>query len=90
MNVQGKYFSNKAKFHQTLTGIETGTQGVFATCVKGKEARCVGELYSLFDKVQMYSILNEGRVKSIRVDGWIVYREALWAIRETRSHKQGQ
>lgn len=62
MNLQGKYFNDKAKFHQTLTGIETGTQGVFATCVKGKEARCVGELYSLFDKVRVGSIPNEGRV----------------------------
>ena len=24
---------------------------MFATCIKGKEPRCVGELYSLFDKV---------------------------------------
>ena len=61
MNLQGKYFSDKAKFHQTLTGIETGTQGVFATCIKGKEARCVGELYSLFDKVWMLSEHSVGQ-----------------------------
>ncbi|KAI5790697.1 hypothetical protein DFH27DRAFT_486193 [Peziza echinospora] len=53
MKVQGKYgggYGSKATFYQTLTGIEAGTQGVFATCDRGKEARCVGELYSLFDK----------------------------------------
>ncbi|KAF8443346.1 hypothetical protein BGX38DRAFT_1120220 [Terfezia claveryi] len=59
---KGRYFSDKAKFHQTLTGIETGTQGVFATCIKGKEARCVGELYSLFDKYseKLYGPFEKG------------------------------
>lgn len=43
--IQGKYYDPKSR------GIEPRTQGIFATCVKGREARCVEELYNLFDKV---------------------------------------
>jgi tRNA acetyltransferase TAN1 len=33
--------------------IEPGWQGIFATCDKGRESRCVAELYQLFDTVSL-------------------------------------
>ncbi|KAF8469021.1 hypothetical protein BDZ91DRAFT_721589 [Kalaharituber pfeilii] len=58
---KGKYYDTGFKLRQTLTGIENGTQGIFATCNKGKEARCVEELYRIFDKYteQIYGVQRE-------------------------------
>ena len=41
-------------------GIEPRTQGIFATCVKGREARCVEELYSIFGKVCVTNRFTNG------------------------------
>lgn len=30
--------------------IQPGDSGIFATCIKGKEAKCIGELRDLFDE----------------------------------------
>ncbi|KAI5842508.1 hypothetical protein DFP73DRAFT_479854, partial [Morchella snyderi] len=35
---------------QSVTGIDPGIQGIFATCERGREPKCVGELYGLFEK----------------------------------------
>ncbi|KAI5855267.1 hypothetical protein BZA05DRAFT_391059 [Tricharina praecox] len=35
---------------QTLTGIELGWQGIFATCDKGRESRAVAEMYSILEE----------------------------------------
>lgn len=35
----------------TSTKREVGGPGVYVTCVRGKEGRCVGELYDLLDEV---------------------------------------
>jgi len=40
----------KAKYH-SLHSIEEGSQGIFATCDRGREARCVEEMYRLLGQV---------------------------------------
>ncbi|PUU74053.1 hypothetical protein B9Z19DRAFT_1093761 [Tuber borchii] len=47
-----EYWKNqaKAKYH-SLYSIEEGSQGIFATCDRGREARCVEEMYRLLEQV---------------------------------------
>ncbi|KAA8897086.1 hypothetical protein FN846DRAFT_265270 [Sphaerosporella brunnea] len=40
----------KKNNYQTLTGIEPGWQGIFATCDKGRESRAVAEMYSILEE----------------------------------------
>ncbi|KAG0642865.1 hypothetical protein HOY80DRAFT_948607 [Tuber brumale] len=48
-----EYWKNqaKAKYHSLLHSIEEGSQGIFATCDRGREARCVEEMYRLLEQV---------------------------------------
>lgn len=46
------YWSRSVNNYQTITGIETGSEGIFATCNRGAEAKCVGEMYGLLGKVR--------------------------------------
>jgi len=47
-----EYWKNqaKAKYH-SLHSIKEGSQGIFATCDRGREARCVEEMYRLLEQV---------------------------------------
>ncbi|PWW72140.1 hypothetical protein C7212DRAFT_302648 [Tuber magnatum] len=51
-NKTKEYWKNqaKAKYH-SLHSIEEGSQGIFATCDRGREARCVEEMYRLLEQV---------------------------------------
>ncbi|CUS09671.1 unnamed protein product [Tuber aestivum] len=51
-NKTKEYWKNqaKAKYH-SLNSIEEGSQGIFATCDRGREARCVEEMYRLLEQV---------------------------------------
>lgn len=46
------YWSKSVNNYQTITGIETGSEGIFATCDRGTEPKCVGEMYGLLEKVR--------------------------------------
>ncbi|RPA99206.1 hypothetical protein L873DRAFT_1768080 [Choiromyces venosus 120613-1] len=64
-NKTKEYWKNqaKAKYH-SLHNIEEGSQGIFATCDRGREARCVEEMYRLLEQVasELYGLdLSDGK-----------------------------
>ncbi|KAK4913561.1 hypothetical protein LTR28_013754, partial [Elasticomyces elasticus] len=58
-----KQWRTPRKGEDTRRAIEAGDSGIWATCDKGKEAKCVGELKDLFTEVaeSMYSDLSEAK-----------------------------
>ncbi|KAI5806258.1 hypothetical protein EDC01DRAFT_141447 [Geopyxis carbonaria] len=58
--------SYKQKYHKShygsLTGIESGYQGLFATCERGRESRGVGEMYRLLEDCasKLYGLDSDG------------------------------
>lgn len=47
-----EYWKNQARAKQHAEhGIGEGDAGIFATCDRGREARCVEEMYGLLEKV---------------------------------------
>ena len=42
---------NAWKQGYSITGIEAGFKGIFATCDRGKEGKCVAEMYGLLEDV---------------------------------------
>lgn len=43
--------AGEGKNYYTAKGRAVGGKGIFVTCVRGKESRCVGEMYDLLDEV---------------------------------------
>ncbi|KAL7275619.1 hypothetical protein RUND412_001430 [Rhizina undulata] len=65
-----EYWRKVGLSYQSITGIESGTQGIFATCDRRLEPKCVMELYGLLEKVtaRLYGLnfdekREEGSVK---------------------------
>lgn len=53
MTAQNKeYWSKTVNKYETITGIETGSEGIFATCDRNTEPKCVGEMYRLLEEVR--------------------------------------
>lgn len=65
---------NAWKQGYSITGIEAGFKGIFATCDRGKEGKCVSEMYGLLEDV---CAALDRQISSRRIDMTVVCRKTL-------------